>query len=121
VRVLVRQRVLADDFEHLVVECPVGSQQALEAHHPALRPRFVGALLAVCTAPRDDQVDVLARLGVGQESQDRAISRLLLLGIETLAFEALGPVNRGDLRHGRQGITRRAPVCSGAADGAARP
>ncbi len=98
-RVLVRDRILPDHFEHFEGERAVAANHALKAHEPARRPDLVGAGRAAlpCT-PSDYEIDLRADLWIREQRVNGAIARLFLLGIEPLPREPLRSVNA----HGRE-------------------
>ena len=89
-----RQRILSLDgvhahhLEHLEVQAAIIVDQSLEPHHAALGPHLVAG-----GTPRENEVDLLTHLRVGQQTGDHPIAGLALLLVEALPLEPLGSVN----------------------------
>src|SRR6266851_2762093 len=85
-RILVCYRVHADLFDNLERERAAFIGEALETNHPAPRPDLVRII-----APGRNQIDLIRSRSFREQSEDRSIARFVLMGVEALAGQPLGP------------------------------
>ena len=90
-RILVPERVFVLDIEQEVLVVAVGTDAALPSRHPAPRPCFIGPAAIRLHAVSRDEVRPGAALLARQQVSDGRIAGGVLVGVQPLPGEALGP------------------------------